>query len=72
MDIDKKLEHICNRDIKLLREAELVTSDGHLKCTEYGDAMARYYVRFETMKAFLGLKQQARVADVVGVCCQTA
>ena len=63
--IDRHLEHICTRDISLLQEAELVRSGKRLRCSEYGDAMSRYYVRYETMKVFLALKPLPAVADMV-------
>ena len=63
--IDRHLEHICTKDISLLQEAELVRSGKRLRCSEYGDAMSRYYVRYETMKVFLALKPLASVGDVV-------
>lgn len=64
-NIDQRLEDICARDIMLLQETDLVTSGTALKCSEFGDAMARYYVKFATMKVFLELKEQARVPDIV-------
>ncbi|KAK0617578.1 hypothetical protein B0T14DRAFT_590317 [Immersiella caudata] len=51
--IDDKLEEICERDVKLLQEAELVTHGQSFKCTDYGRAMSRYMVEFTTMKKLL-------------------
>ncbi|KAL8971707.1 MAG: hypothetical protein Q9197_003139 [Variospora fuerteventurae] len=51
LNLDDRIERICHRDVDLLVEAQLVVGVGEkLKCTEFGDAMARYYVKFETMK----------------------
>lgn len=50
-DEDEMLRQICEKDIKLLQETGLVASE-RLKSTPFGDAMARYYVRFDTMKTF--------------------
>lgn len=36
-----------------------------IKCTEFGDAMARYYVKFETMKGLLSLEPRAKMSDIV-------
>ncbi|KAI9838346.1 MAG: hypothetical protein M1819_005614 [Sarea resinae] len=44
-DVDERLEHICNRDIGLLQDIDLVTAEGRLECTDFGDAMSRYYMR---------------------------
>jgi ATP-dependent DNA helicase HFM1/MER3 len=63
-DEKEMLRQICEKDIKLLQECELVTSDG-LKATPFGDAMARYYVRFETMRIFLGLRPRSDIGQIV-------
>jgi ATP-dependent DNA helicase HFM1/MER3 len=63
-DENELLRQICEKDIKLLQECDLVTSDG-LKATAFGDAMARYYVRFETMRIFLGLKPRSDIGKIV-------
>ncbi|KAI9810714.1 MAG: Sec63 [Phylliscum demangeonii] len=64
--IERMLEQICERDLKRLQEAALVSSPAsRLECTEFGDAMARYYVRFETMKNFLALDRQADLASIL-------
>ncbi|KAK8165413.1 LOW QUALITY PROTEIN: putative DEAD/DEAH box DNA helicase [Phyllosticta citrichinensis] len=54
-DLDEFLDEICNRGISQLRDYDFLEGDEQLKGTEYGDIMARYCVRFETMKRFLGL-----------------
>ena len=38
---------------------------GTIKCTEFGDAMARYYVRFESMKGLLSLEPRSKMSDIV-------
>ncbi|KAL3475467.1 Sec63 Brl domain-containing protein [Aspergillus californicus] len=68
-DEDEMLRQICEKDVKLLQDCKLVTSEG-LKATPFGDAMARYYVRFETMKTFLTLKAQSDVAQILSVISQ--
>ena len=54
-DIDQRLDQICDRALSMLQENDLVTDAHEFKTTQYGDAMARYYVTFETMKGFLQL-----------------
>lgn len=39
--------------------------DLKIECTEFGDAMARYYVRFETMKIILSLEQKSKMSEIV-------
>ncbi|OJJ40268.1 hypothetical protein ASPWEDRAFT_123002 [Aspergillus wentii DTO 134E9] len=63
-DEDELLRQICEKDIKLLQESGLVSSE-RLKSTEFGDAMARYYVRYETMKILLALKPQATMSQIL-------
>ena len=67
-DEDEMLQQICEKDIKLLQEANLVSKEGSLQSTEFGDAMARFYVSFDTMKTFLSLKRGASVCQIVSGC----
>ncbi|KAI9846247.1 MAG: Sec63 [Sclerophora amabilis] len=64
-DIDERLEQICDRDIGLLRDFKLVSFDRRLACTEFGDAMTRYYVKFETMKVFMHLVEKAKMSEIL-------
>ncbi|RAO68915.1 uncharacterized protein BHQ10_004927 [Talaromyces amestolkiae] len=43
-DEDEMLQQICDKDIKLLQETELVVKQGPIKATPYGEAMAKYYL----------------------------
>ena len=63
--LNDSIERICQRDINLLYHNNLVTSDKNFKSTEFGDAMARYYVRFESMQKLLSLQPQARMSEIV-------
>ena len=64
-DEDEMLRQICEKDIRLLQDCDLVSTES-LKSTQFGDAMARYYVRFETMKTLLTLKPQSSMCQIVG------
>ncbi|PLN84710.1 P-loop containing nucleoside triphosphate hydrolase protein [Aspergillus taichungensis] len=68
-DEDEMLRQICEKDIKLLQECGLVTT-GCLRATQFGDAMARYYVRFETMKGLLSLERHATAFQILSVIAQ--
>ncbi|KAB8273394.1 Sec63 Brl domain-containing protein [Aspergillus minisclerotigenes] len=68
-DEDEMLRQICEKDIRLLQESNLVTTE-RLRSTQFGDAMARYYVRFETMKTFLTLKRHAAMSQILSVISQ--
>ncbi|KAJ5482973.1 ATP-dependent DNA helicase MER3 [Penicillium diatomitis] len=62
-DKEALLKQICEKDLELLRQSGLV--DTKKTCTTaYGDAMARYYVRFETMKKIVSLKTKSDIHDI--------
>lgn len=63
--LDERIEQICKRDIDLLQETRLVSLEKTLKSTEFGNAMARYYVTFETMRVILGLPPRAKMSEIV-------
>ncbi|KAI9806094.1 MAG: Sec63 [Piccolia ochrophora] len=71
-NIDERLEQICDRDIALLRENQLVSGEDRLHCTDFGDAMTRYYVKFETMQLFLELENKARMSEILSTLSQAA
>lgn len=68
-DEDELLHQICEKDICLLQECGLVGTES-LRSTEFGDAMARYYIRFETMKILLSLKPRATLSQIVRIRLQ--
>ncbi|KAL9104182.1 MAG: hypothetical protein Q9163_000834 [Psora crenata] len=70
LSLEERVERICRRDIGLLQAANLVTSDANLKATEFGDAMARYYVNYRTMRVLLGLNRQSKVSDILSALAQ--
>ena len=65
--LEEKVAQICERDLGLLKELDLVSSDTneYLKTTGYGDAMTRYFVKYETMRTILGLDHQPKMSDLV-------
>ncbi|KAK6956701.1 hypothetical protein Daesc_001980 [Daldinia eschscholtzii] len=62
-DADKRMEEWCERDLKLLQQTGLVTSHAPFRCTEYGHAMSRYMVNFETMKELLSIPRGASLEE---------
>ncbi|KAF2765543.1 hypothetical protein EJ03DRAFT_345617 [Teratosphaeria nubilosa] len=68
--LDERLEYICAKAITLLEEHDLVKKGPRLQCTEFGDAMARYYLQFDTMKIFLALPPQAKVSEILSAIAQ--
>lgn len=67
IDVSHRLELMCEGDIKLLQEHNLVSDGERFSCTEYGKAMSRYMVQFETMKAILRLPRQAKIDQIVSL-----
>ncbi len=63
--VDDKLEEICERDIRQLQDAELVTNQDAFSCTEYGRAMSKYMVEFDTMKLLLQIPRGAGMEVLV-------
>ena len=63
--LDDKVEQICKRDIELLQQTGLLTFGSRLKCTEEGEAMARYCVMFNSMKVILSLPPKAKISELV-------
>jgi ATP-dependent DNA helicase HFM1/MER3 len=64
-DTEQRLELVCERDIKLLQEHHLITDFERFSCTEYGEAMSRYMIQFETMKLLLSIPPQAKTEQIV-------
>ncbi|PQE15657.1 hypothetical protein CJF30_00006078 [Rutstroemia sp. NJR-2017a BBW] len=70
---DRQLELVCERDITLLQNFNLVTKEteeGRFTCTEYGEAMSRYMVQFETMKLLLSIPRNAKTEQILHTICQ--
>jgi ATP-dependent DNA helicase HFM1/MER3 len=62
---DELLEQICEKDVDLLLAHDCISDKDGLRTTELGDAMARYYVKFETMKMIAALPPRARMSEIV-------
>ncbi|KAL4994990.1 Sec63 Brl domain-containing protein [Aspergillus recurvatus] len=68
-DEDEMLRLICEKDIKLLQECGLVDTES-LKSTPFGDAMSRYYIRYETMKTLSTMKPKSSIAQILAIISQ--
>ena len=64
-DADRRLEQVCERDISLLQQHKLASDEERLSSTEYGAAMSRYMVQFETMKLLLSIPFRASTEQIV-------
>ncbi|QSS51070.1 helicase family member [Histoplasma capsulatum var. duboisii H88] len=69
-DEEEMLKEICEENIRRLQECSLITSEEPLRSTEFGDAMARYYIKFETMRLFLSLPPKAKMSEILSVIAQ--
>ncbi|KAI0120824.1 P-loop containing nucleoside triphosphate hydrolase protein [Hypoxylon sp. NC0597] len=69
-DVDKRMEEWCERDVQLLQKYRLVTKDAPFKCTEYGHAMSRYMVNFETMGLLLSIPRGATLEKILTTLCE--
>ncbi|RWA10256.1 hypothetical protein EKO27_g4850 [Xylaria grammica] len=67
---DEQMEEWCERDVKLLQDHGLVTKHTPLMCTEYGQAMSRYMIQFETMKLLLSIPRAANIREMLTILCQ--
>jgi ATP-dependent DNA helicase HFM1/MER3 len=64
-DANKWLRMVCERDIRLLQDHQLVSEEDRFSCTSYGLAMSRYMVQFDTMKLLLSLPRHAKADQIV-------
>lgn len=71
-NLDERLDSICNEAITLLEDQKLIESQPKLQCTEFGDAMARYYLRFDTMKGLLGLQRASKTSEILSCIAQAS
>ncbi|KAI8825871.1 Sec63 Brl domain-containing protein [Fimicolochytrium jonesii] len=73
LSAEKRLESICLRDIELLDKHSLITlsrSTQHLQTTEYGQAMAKYYIKYQTAVTILSMKEKGTLKDALETLCK--
>ncbi len=66
-NLDNRVEQICKTDLTLLHQYQLITDDNQFKSTEFGEAMARYCVQFNTMTLIMGLQPKAKISEIVSI-----
>ncbi|OBT87082.1 hypothetical protein VE02_05017 [Pseudogymnoascus sp. 03VT05] len=71
-DPDERLEQVCERDIKMLQDTKFVNPNQRFTCTEYGQAMSRYMVKFETMQLLLGIPEHAGMGQMLHIISQAS
>jgi ATP-dependent DNA helicase HFM1/MER3 len=60
------------RHIEILTNSAFVTMDasGQFRASEYGEILAKMYLRFETAKLFVGAKREAKEKDILEALCR--
>lgn len=67
---DELLLQWCEKDLDLLRKTHLIEDDDTLRSTDLGHTMARYCVKFETMKTFMTVLARAKISEILNALCQ--
>ncbi|KAI9092146.1 Sec63 Brl domain-containing protein [Phlyctochytrium arcticum] len=73
LSAETRLESICLRDLELLSTHELVhmvDANKSLLATEYGKAMTKYYIKYQTAVSVLQMKPKATMRDALETLCQ--
>ncbi|KAH9859567.1 hypothetical protein IAQ61_011348 [Plenodomus lingam] len=70
--VEEQVDDICARDITLLQDTNLVSGQEHIHCTEFGHAMARYYVHFQTMQVMMGLQPKSSPSETLSAIAQAS
>lgn len=65
-----RLEQICEMTIEKLRDSCLINGSPAFQPTEYGRAMSKYMIRFDTMKKILELPRGAQTKDLLSTLCK--
>lgn len=63
--VDHQLEEICEAAIGTLRDSCLIKGNTKFQHTDYGRAMSKYMIRFETMRKILELPRAAKTQVIV-------
>ncbi|KAK7942423.1 Sec63 [Apiospora aurea] len=63
---DESLQQWCERDVRILQQHKLITQGNSFRCTEYGSAMSKYMVKFETMKLLLAIPKAPTMEQLLG------
>lgn len=70
--VETRLQDNCTKELNGLQKYQMITMDEfrhEIKATDVGRLMAHYYVSFDTMKLFAGLKRRSTVKDVLQLVC---
>ncbi|KAH8666872.1 P-loop containing nucleoside triphosphate hydrolase protein, partial [Xylariales sp. PMI_506] len=69
---DDRIRAWCERDIELLQKYGLITDQKSFSCTEYGMAMSRYMIQFDTMKMLLSIPRSPTLEQLLAMLSKAA
>lgn len=70
--IDQKLEIICDSAIENLLGIRLIKGCPDFQPTEYGRAMSKYMIRFDTMERILKIPKGSKIQEILVVLCEAS
>ena len=63
---EERLNDICEKELGLLlKEGLVMDNGGKLSLTKFGEAMARDYIKFKTMRLIINMPPRAGLSKVV-------
>ena len=65
LSLEARAQQICEQAFGALQDFQLITLGLGIRSTEFGDAMSRYSVSFESMKMIMGLRPRAKISEIV-------
>ncbi|KAJ3027622.1 Sec63 [Rhizophlyctis rosea] len=73
LSAERRLESICMKDLELLQQNNLVANNPithKLEATDFGRAMAKYYIKYQTAVTILQMPDRASLATVLETLCR--
>ncbi|KAI9009744.1 Sec63 Brl domain-containing protein [Gaertneriomyces semiglobifer] len=73
LSAEHRLESICLRDMDLLFENQLIhvsQDQRFIESTEFGQAMAKYYIKYQTAVRVINVKRSSTVRDALELLCK--
>ncbi|KAI9285571.1 P-loop containing nucleoside triphosphate hydrolase protein [Umbelopsis sp. AD052] len=67
VNVERILENICLKHLSALASSDIIQlkpDEDQISSTKYGEAMARYYIKYDTMKIILSSQPQLQLASM--------
>ncbi|CAG8433209.1 521_t:CDS:10 [Ambispora gerdemannii] len=72
-NFEKQLEDICAKDLDILHDSGMIVrTDDNLNITEYGEAMAKYYMKYRTMEEIVNLPRMSSLSNLLEMLSKAA